>query len=749
MSRLAPAVRPAAALVASLALAGVAFASCTDERSGAPVTPPENVVAAHEAVATPCTKDLQGLGAIGGGWFGVRTDGTLWLPDTIHNPIGAASERVLAMGTDNVALADMDGEALHNCVLKQNGDIWCWGMNPHGQLGNGVPSPQEDAPVKVVGLPMAAKQVAVGIDNSCALLIDGTVWCWGSNEYGQLGNGQASSTDVLAPVQVTGLGNNVDVISIGYWHGCALKAGNVYCWGDNLYGEVGNGSFGGSNCNGAPNCVLTPTLVQSNVQKVSAGGFYTCSILNNASLTCWGDNFWGQLGLGDTSGRNAPTPLASLGNTLIDVETAVHATCAIVTGGVVRCWGSQDSGRLGNGVSDSSFCNMGGCVLSPAPVSGPLGTSGGAKSIREAEGAACVVKNDGHVFCWGGGGFLDGQPATTTPVEVDFCGLPSLTSLTPDFGLYTGGTVVTLNGDELHAGATVTFGNAAGTNVQVQSPSSIQATTPNYGFTDTVDVVVTNPDGHKARLLQAYSFTAAPSVSQVLPGSGPTTGGQMVTISGSSFLPTTTIDFGGVAPTNVTFVDVNTITATTPPHAAGNIDVTVTNPGNLQGTLAMAYQYIAPITIASLMPTTGSTDGSTSVTLKGDGFDFATTVKFDGVDSPSIVTQDTQTLIATAPAHAAGVVDVVATRGDGTSFTLPASFTYVEGAGGAGAGSGGAGSGTGGAGTGGSGSAAQQGPGNGCYCALGAPADDADLGGIALVCALSFGGALARRRRSS
>jgi hypothetical protein len=749
-------LRALVALAAASLPIALSVGACSTERGPDPAGPAEHTATVTEAVATPCTKDLQGLGAIGAGWFGIRTDGTVWLPDTVHNPIGASNEIVLSLGNDNAALADMDGEALHNCVLKNNGDIWCWGANQHGQLGNGVPSAEEIAPVKVAGLPMAAKQVAVGIDSSCALLIDGTVWCWGSNEYGQLGNGQQSLTDVLTPVQATALGSGNDVISIGYWHGCALKGGAVSCWGDDLYGEIGSGNVGDVPCGAGNtnNCVLTPTQVRTGVQKVSAGGFYTCTIQNDASLWCWGDNFWGQLGLGDTSGRAVPTEVTSLGHTIIDVDTAVHATCAIVTGGAVRCWGSQGSGRLGNGTVNENFCGMGGCQLSPVPVSGPLGLAGGnATLIRESEGSACVVRSDGHVWCWGGipqgmgpsGGFLDGSAGSSTPKEIDFCGLPSLTQISPNFGVYTGGTQIALTGDEIHQGATVTFNNTAAAALTVQSSTSAQVTSPNYGFVDTVDVILTNPDGHKARLVKAYSFTAAPSVAQVSPGTGPTSGGQMITIMGSSFLPTTTVDFGGAAPTNLTYVDANTLTATTPPHAAGPVDVTVTNPGNLTGSLTMAYTYIAPISIASIDPTTGPADGGTAVTLHGDGFDFTTTVTFDGVASPSIVNQDAQTIIATAPMHAEGVVDVVATRGDNTSATLKSGFTYTPGGqGGAGNGSGGAAA-TGGAGGGtGGGNATQPGPGNGCYCeAASGPGRSLDptwlAVGVGALVALRFG----------
>ncbi len=562
----------------------VALSGCTEGSGPKPsIDPTEPVASTQEAVASPCTKDLQGLGAIGGGWFGIRTDGTLWLPSSL-NPIGAASERVNAMGVDNVALADMDGEALHNCVLKQSGDIWCWGLNEHGQLGTGTTSPSEDAPVKVVGLPMAVKQVAVGIDSSCALLTDGTVWCWGSNQYGQLGNGQTSLVDVLAPIQVTTLGTNVDVISAGYWHTCALKSGSVYCWGDNLYGEVGNGSFGGT--------VATPFLVRSGVTQISAGGFYSCTVVAGNQLWCWGDNFWGQLGLNDTSGRNVPTQVSALGNTVSFVDTAVHATCAVITGGAVRCWGSQDSGRLGNGQSNPAFCAGGGCQLLPVAVSGPIGSTGGVSYLRESEGAVCALKTDGHVWCWGGGGFLDGKPPTSVPVEVDFCGLPTLDTLVPASGVYTGGQVITLTGTELKPGATVKFGNVDGTAVTVASPTSLTVTTPDYTFTDTVDVTVTNPDGHKARLLKSFVFSSPPGLSDVSPNSGSTLGGTLVTVTGASFVFETNIDFGGAPATNVTFVDASTLTAITPAHAPGPVDVTITNPGALSATLAMGFNYV-------------------------------------------------------------------------------------------------------------------------------------------------------------
>lgn len=659
------------------------------------------------AVPTPCTKDLQGVGAINYGWYGIRTDGSVWRPMNVAVP-NEAAQRDADLGTDNVELADMDGEALHNCALKTNGDVWCWGPNDLGQLGIGMVTPQETYAKKVVGLPLPAVHVAVGWETGCALLSDGSVWCWGANEHGQLGNGMIDNSAHPTPVQVTALGTGNTQVSAGFWHVCALKNGQVSCWGNNLYGEVGAGFFDGN--------TASPINVLTNATSISVGGFNTCATKSDKSLWCWGLNYWGEMGNGGNANSPSPIQVAALGNTVQFVDTAVHAVCAIVTGGAVQCWGSTQSGRLGNGQNPSGAPNPADSVRTPTPVSGPLGQPGAnATKVRLSEGAACALKSDGHVFCWGGGGFIDGTGQSSVPVEVDFCGLPTLDAITPTAGAYMGGTSVTLTGTEFASGATVRFGSELATNVNVSSATTITLTTPTYPFTDLVDVTVTNPNGHYAKAVDAFDFRAPPALYQVTAPNGSTLGDDTVLVEGNNLDATVALTFDGLPATNVAWMDATKVSVHTPAHAAGPVDIVATNADGQSVTLADGFTYVSPPKITSIDPNSGSTAGMYNVQINGEGFDFTTTVTFDGAEVTASPADD-HTILVTVPPHAAGAVDVGVKR-DGVTFTLPGGFTYVDGGATTGASTGASMStGSSGGGQGGGGGGGGTDGGSGCYC---------------------------------
>lgn len=695
------------------------------------------------AAPTPCTKDLQGVGAINGGWFGIRTDGTVWRPLNPANSSDAAQLDV-GLGTDNVALADMDGEAIHNCAVKTNGDVYCWGSNDLGQLGIGVVTGQE-SPKKVVGLPLPATQVAVGAETGCALLNDGSVWCWGANRYGQLGNGTTDTNPHPTPAKVNALGSGNTQVSAGFWHVCAIKAGNVSCWGHNGNGEVGAGFVNGN--------TSTPISVLTGATLVSAGGFNTCAILNNKSLSCWGLNLWGEMGDGGNTDRSSPAPVPALGTMVVHVDTGVHAVCAVLTSGAVYCWGSPQSGRLGNGLNPPDPPNPADSIRTPAPVSGPLGLAGAnAAKVRLSEGSACAIKNDGRVFCWGGGGFVDGSPQSSVPVEVDFCGLPTLDSVAPGAGAYTGGSDVTLKGTEFVSGATVAFGGLPGANVVVVDSTTISVTTPAHQpipnqppYPDLVDVTVTNPDGTYARLADAFDFRAPPAVYQATPAKGSTLGGDAVVVEGNNLDATVALAFGGAPATDVVWMDATKVSAKTPAHGAGLVDIVATNADGQSVTLPGGFTYVSPPKITGINPPSGATAGMYNVEISGEGFDFTTTVTFDGVAATASPT-GADLIIATVPPHDAGSVDVTVTRADGASFAFTQGFTYSDVPSGATTGTSMGTAGNGGDGGGGEGGSS----GGGCYCAttlFGADASAPSVGLWLFAVAGSLAMVRARRRR--
>lgn len=248
----------------------------------------------------------------------------------IPSPVTNASTGFIAVAT----------AAQHNCALTNQGEVFCWGQGASGKLGNGTQTSSFE-PVAVTGLNTAATQVVVGEAHSCALLDSGEVWCWGSNTNGQLGNNTVVGTS-STPVIVNGLGSNIVQIVAGNRHMCALTAADsVYCWGSNSRGQLGVPDTTGT---------LIPREIESFfATSLSAGNFHTCAIDRNGGAYCWGDNAFGQLGDGTKTDRGVPVAVDSLDTGVSSVWAGGGHTCAIMSLGGAKCWGNNASGQLGAG----------------------------------------------------------------------------------------------------------------------------------------------------------------------------------------------------------------------------------------------------------------------------------------------------------------------------------------------------------------------------------------------------------------
>ena len=274
----------------------------------------------------------------------------------------------------------------------------------------------------------------------------------------------------------------------------------------------------------------------------------------------------------------------------------------------------------------------------------------------------------GHSSMFGQMTVLQGNPA------------PTISNVSPNSGPPAGGTSVTISGTNFGAGATVKFGGVAATNVNVAGATSISATTPAHNE-GAVDVTVTNTDGQVATATQGFTYVGLKIVS-ASPNSGSTSGGTNVTISGSAFQSGATVTFGGVAATNVNFVNSSTIIATTPLGPISEqlqVDIVVTNPDGTSATLHPGFTYsVPPLQVTSISPNTLLfTGGGTVVTITGAGFTSAinSTVTFGGVPATNVTILSPVTLQATAPAHAEGTVDVSVTMG-GLSVVKSGGATY-------------------------------------------------------------------------
>ncbi|NDK91830.1 protein kinase [Gordonia desulfuricans] len=274
-------------------------------------------------------------GQIGDGATGSGTDKTS--PTKVPNLTGVTS---IATGYGST------------CAVA-NGDVLCWGDNDSGQLG--LPGVDETTtPTKVAGLPPATA-VATAQGTTCAIA-EGKAYCWGDNDNAQIGNGSTSRQE--SPVQVANL-TDVTSLSVGtytknnsedtptaYVTVCATSGGGAYCWGDNAYGQIGDGST-------QQRSVPTQATGLSGASVISTGWGSTCAVAD-AKVWCWGDNDNSQLGTtGD--GRQTPAEVTGLTGQAVAVETAGGSTCSRNSAGEVYCWGHNDVGQLGDGsTSDRS-----------------------------------------------------------------------------------------------------------------------------------------------------------------------------------------------------------------------------------------------------------------------------------------------------------------------------------------------------------------------------------------------------------
>ena len=292
--------------------------------------------------------------------------------------------------------------AYHTCALLPGGTVYCWGANAHGELGNGtLTSSPVLVPAQVPGL-SGVVALASGGDPTlnrgftCALLSDSTVQCWGANGYGQLGNGM--TTDSPSPTS-TGL-SGVTQITAGATHACALLSdGSMRCWGQGTNYELGDRLQQNSS---------TPTVVNNlnstitTVTAVSAGDQFTC-LLTAGAAECVGANGGGQLCAGNFSVAENFAPLYASANPFVEltgvvaVSTGTNATCVLLSGGTVEC--------CGTGYTSTTS------TIIPAPVSGLTGVT----AISLGYGHGCALISNGTVECWGEGDTLgNGTSATTS-----------------------------------------------------------------------------------------------------------------------------------------------------------------------------------------------------------------------------------------------------------------------------------------------------------------------------------------------
>jgi alpha-tubulin suppressor-like RCC1 family protein len=234
----------------------------------------------------------------------------------------------------------------HTCGIRTDATLWCWGFNDYGQLGLGNHANQ-DRPQQVT-TPAAGgwTSVTAGIYYTCATRTDGTVWCWGYNGQGQVGIGNESGQDLPRQVTTPARGGWTSVTASGDATCATRTGGTLWCWGYNFYGQLGLGNHTNQD---RPQQVTTPAA--GGWTGMTALGYaHTCATRTGGTLWCWGDNAAGQLGLGGDTDQDLPrqvtTPAAG---GWAAVSATFEHTCATRADGTLWCWGKNDFGELGIG----------------------------------------------------------------------------------------------------------------------------------------------------------------------------------------------------------------------------------------------------------------------------------------------------------------------------------------------------------------------------------------------------------------
>lgn len=296
----------------------------------------------------------------------------------------------------------------HSCAVSFAGEVYCWGRNNYGQLGHGTTTqigdnelPNSVGPVDLGGV---AESVVAGEYHTCALMEGGEVRCWGRSNRGQLGYGTTNSVgDNEAPstAGVVQVGGTVTQLTAGSNHTCALlDDGNVRCWGYGVYGRLGYNNTNNIGDNELPQNAGNVTLGATATQ-VAAGELHTCALTDANEIRCWGYGSNGQLGYGNTQaiGDNEfPSTAGSvnMGANATFVAAGRRHTCVITDGNNVRCWGLNSNGQLGYGHTTQIGDNE------QPNVSGDINL-GGDEIVELALGynSSCARVSGGDVRCWG------------------------------------------------------------------------------------------------------------------------------------------------------------------------------------------------------------------------------------------------------------------------------------------------------------------------------------------------------------
>lgn len=337
----------------------------------------------------------------------IRTDASLWCWGLTGLPLFLPTR----VGTGTTWHQSAVGDQFA-CGIRDAGALYCFGQQGGGRLGTGdtanhfVPTPV----TTTAGTTFS--QVTAGNVHACAVGTDTTMWCWGSASYGQ--TGQGNTTQQNSPVPIMNPAGGWTSVSAGALYSCGIRSDTtMYCWGQNAFGEIGQGFSGTPQT--TPVAVTSPAA--TGWVQVSAGFQHACALRSDTRIYCWGSDGSGRLGLGaGAPPALSPTPVSGAGG-YTSVGVGTDHSCGIKDNGTLWCWGTGWNGRLGNGATSDKYV--------------PTQTTG-SSAWRKVSGGnpnTCGVRADNSVWCWGansrgqlglGSSFGD----QLTPVRIGLTGRP-------------------------------------------------------------------------------------------------------------------------------------------------------------------------------------------------------------------------------------------------------------------------------------------------------------------------------------
>lgn len=516
--------------------------------------------------------------------------------------------------------------------------------------------------------------------HSCAIArFSGDVYCWGRNTFGGVGDGTAINRQ--APVNISQIpgsslyGKTVTQISQGWVHTCALTTDNhMHCWG---YNGMGNLGIGNVSHRYLPVDITTVSGSQLNgkqITKMALGGHHTCAYSPGNGLYCWGWNPYGQVGDGSSSGSNRLYPVRVYTSSFDNLALGGAHSCITTTTTTtyVRCWGLNDSGNLGNGSSSNQY-TAGGTTIT-------VSISSNARLVAGGKTTCVWQDNAPRAYCWGHN--LSGKIGNNSTSNRYY---PTFIA---NNGSLNGRNIVDMSIGEAHTCALDSLGRAhcwgsgsdgqtaLGTFSTYYTPRLVPQTAALSG--ELIDDLTV---GLKriCFLTQTNKIVCAGNGDYYQLGYNSTSTTDRNTTTAVSLVNmpalSTLVNFGGVS-RNGTYVSPTQISVVTPPHTPGTVSVTLTSPDGQSTTLPSSYTFKAVPTITAVSPSEGPLAGGQTITITGTAFQSPMTVSVEGNPCTTVTLLSSTSLTCVVPAHTAGYKDVTVTDQYAQANTMLDAYHY-------------------------------------------------------------------------